>query len=157
MAPKDNTLGSTACNLAHEPLSPVANVEHDFELPGGHNDDALTRGLLADAIKHSGKSREQIAGCMSFLLATTVTAETLNNFSVEGRPAHGFPLAWTRAFCTVTGDWRLIQHLAEQAGFLLLANGDADLVSLGELVVQQERARREVERHANNIIARRDE
>lgn len=135
-------------------LSAAAHAPQELErLPGGANDDALTRGLLVDAIKRSGKSREEIAGCMSFLLATKITADMLNKFTGENT----FPFAWTRAFCTATCDWRLIQQVAEQAGFLLLAKNDADLVSLGELAVQQQRACREIERHASNIIARRAE
>jgi hypothetical protein len=126
-------------------------------LPGGCNDDAVTRALLADAIKRSGQSREQIARLMSFLLATKITSELLYRFTGESEQAERFPFAWARAFCTATDDWRLMQHVAEQAGFLLLAKDEADLVSLGELAVETERSRREVERHANNIIARRAE
>jgi len=135
------------------PLSRAAHALHELELPGGANDDAVTRGLLADSITRSGQSREEIAARMSFLLAIAITAEMLIQFIAE----NGFPLAWTRAFCSATGDWRLLQHLAEQAGFLLLAQDDAEVLSLGELVVEQERARREIERNATNIIVRRSE
>jgi hypothetical protein len=141
-------------------LSSSTHAPHELELPGGsnlgtYNDDAFTRALLADAIKRCGKSREQIAGHMSYLLATKITSEMLNRFTGESKQAQGFPFAWARAFCAATDDWRLIQHLAEQAGFLLLDRDDADVLSLGELAVEQQRARREIERHANNIIARR--
>ncbi|HET7873214.1 MAG TPA: hypothetical protein VFL42_11925, partial [Terriglobales bacterium] len=135
--------------------SPAPQAEHEqFQaLPGAANDDAVTRGLLGHALTHCGRSRDEIAARMSFLLAHTITAGVLNKFIAQGK----FPFAWTRAFCAATDDWRLLHHLAEQAGFLLLAQQDADLVSLGELVVQQERAQLEIERHAKNIIARRSE
>lgn len=123
-------------------------------LPGTFDDDAVTRGLLADAIKKSDQSREQIAERMSWLLAKSVTASMLNDFTADSK-AHRFPLAWSRAFCQSTGDWRLFQHLAEKAGFILLPKDDADVLSLGELVIRQEEALAEIKRHSRNIIERR--
>ena len=131
---------------------PQANPEL---LPGTFNDDAVTRGLLAEAIKKSGQSREQIAERMSWLLATRVTVDILNNFTAEGKVAHRFPFAWSRAFCQSTGDWRLLQYIAEQSGFLLLDKEDAEVVALGEQVIERERAATEVTRIARNIIERR--
>jgi hypothetical protein len=124
-------------------------------LPGTFNDDAVTRGLLAEAIKKSGESREQIAERMSWLLSTKVTADMLNNFTAEGKLAHRFPFAWARSFCKSTNDWRLLQYIAEQASFLLLNKEDAEVVSLGEQVIERERASTEVQRIARNIIEKR--
>lgn len=124
-------------------------------LPGTFNDDAVTRGLLAEAIKKSGVSREQIAERMAWLLSTKVTADMLNNFTADGKAAHRFPFAWSRAFCESTGDWRLLQYIAEQSNFLLLNKEDAEVVTLGEQVIERERAETEVKRIARNIIERR--
>lgn len=124
-------------------------------LPGAFNDDAVTRGLLAEGIKRSGYSREQIAERMSWLLATKVTADMLNNFTADSKAAHRFPVAWSRAFCESTGDWSLIRYLADQAGYLLLEKTDAEVVALGELVIEQERAKTEITRISRNIIERR--
>jgi hypothetical protein len=129
--------------------------EHPDLLPGTFDDDAVTRGLLADAIKRSEQSRDQIADRMSWLLSRTVTANMLNDFTADSKANHRFPFAWSRAFCEATGDWRLFHHLADQAGFILVAKDDADVVSLGELVIQQEQAQTEIKRHARNIIERR--
>jgi hypothetical protein len=124
-------------------------------LPGTFNDDAVTRGLLADAIKKSGDKREQIAERMSWLLSTKVTADMLNNFTADGKVSHRFPFAWSRAFCESTGDWRLLHFIAERSNFLLLDREDADVVALGEQVIEQERAAAEVKKIARNIIDRR--
>jgi hypothetical protein len=124
-------------------------------LPGGCNDDSIVRGILADAIKRSDQSREQIAERMSFLLATSITADMLNNFTANGKVSHRFPLAWLRAFCQSTGDWRLMRHVAEESGFLLISEADADVVTLGEQVIERERAESEIKRIANKIIDRR--
>jgi hypothetical protein len=124
-------------------------------LPGTFNDDAVTRGLLAEAIKKSDMSREQIADRMSWLLSTKVTVDMLNNFTADGKLAHRFPFAWSRAFCRSTGDWRLLHYIADQADFLLLDKEDAEVVALGEQVIEQERAAAEVKKIARNIIDRR--
>jgi hypothetical protein len=124
-------------------------------LPGTFNDDAVIRGLLGEAIKKSGQSRDQIAERMAWLLSTKVTADMLNNFTAEGKVAHRFPLAWARAICQSTGDWRLLQYIAEQSGFLLLDKEDAEVVALGEQVIEKERAAMEVTRISRNIIERR--
>lgn len=123
-------------------------------LPGSSNDDAVVRGLMAEGIKRSELSRIQIAEKMSYLLAQPVTERALDNFTATSH-SHRFPLAWLRAFCVVTGDWRLLQHVAEQAGFILLPQSEKDLLSIGELVVTQRRSAQEIDRHAENIIQRR--
>src|SRR6185437_11813217 len=107
-------------------------------LPGSFNDDAVIRGLLADSIKKSGQSREQIAERMSWLTSNKITSDMLNNFTAEGKVAHRFPLAWMRSFCQSTGDWRLFQYLAEQSLFILLNKADGDLITLAEQVIERE-------------------
>lgn len=124
-------------------------------LPGTFDDDAVTRGILADTIKKSDLSREQIAERMSWLLSKAITADMLNNFTAESKSNHRFPLAWSRAFCESTRDWRLLRYVADQAGFLLMPKADSDVLLLGELVVRQEQNRAEITRHAQNIIERR--
>ena|SRR5579864_1933064 len=92
---------------------------------------------------------------LSWLLSTKVTAAMLNNFTADGKVAHRFPFVWSRAFCQSTGDWRLLHYIAEQASFILLDKEDADVVALGEQVIEQERAAAEVKKIARNIIDRR--
>ena len=132
--------------------------ENDMEssvLPGTFDDDSVIRGLLADAIREYDKSREQIAERMSWLLSKAITADMLNNFTADSKLNHRFPLAWCRAFCKSTDDWRLIQYVAEQSDFTLMRREDSDVFTLGELVIQREQTDREISRHASNIIERR--
>jgi hypothetical protein len=124
-------------------------------MPGASDDDAITRGILADAIKRSGMSRAQVAEKMSWLTSRKISEGMLFDFTAESKAAHRFPFAWARAFCQVTGDNRLIEYIAEQAGFILLPKSDADVLSLGELVVEQLRVEGEVTRHARNVLERR--
>jgi hypothetical protein len=71
------------------------------------------RRLLRDAMKDSGKPREQIAGEMSQLIGRTVTASMLADFSRNGTKKRQvrFPAAWVPAFCEITGDDSLRYHL----------------------------------------------
>jgi hypothetical protein len=124
-------------------------------MPGASDDDAIVRGILADAIKRSVMSREQIAEKMSWLTSRKISGSMLFDFTAESKAAHRFPFAWARAFCQATGDNRLIEHIAERAGFILLPKSDSDVLSLGELVVEQRRVEGEVSRHARNILERR--
>src|SRR6266704_98967 len=126
----------------------------DGVIPGSYDDDAVTRGLLVDAIRKCEKSREQIAERMSWLLARTVTASMLNDFTADSKQSHRFPFGWSRAFCESTGDWRLMHALADRSGFLLISKDDADVLTLGELVIQEQRARNEITRKAGDIIER---
>lgn len=133
-----------------------ARGEIDRELiPGSFDDDAVTRGLLGEAIRRCEQSREQIAERMSWLLSKNVTASMLNDFTAESKANHRFPFAWARAFCESTGDWRLFHHIMGAAGYALLNKQDADVLTLGELVIEQERTKSEIARHARNIIERR--
>jgi len=125
-------------------------------LPGSCNDDAVIRGILTQAIKQADLSRERVAEQMSHLLAREITAQMLNDFTADSKKQHRFPLAWLRAFCTVTGDWRLLQHIADQAGLAVIAAEDRDVLALGELVVERAHTGHEIERHTNNILQRRN-
>ena len=125
-------------------------------MPGSCDDDTVTRSILADAIKQSQHSRDLIADRMSTLLGAKVTVAMLNNFTSESKDRHRWPFAWTRAFCMATEDMRLIQHLAEQTGFILLPAADSDVVRLGELVIEQKRNDTEIDNRAKAVIARRN-
>jgi hypothetical protein len=124
-------------------------------MPGSCDDDAVARAILSDAIKQSAHSRDQIADRMSFLLGSRITVSMLNNFTSESKDRHRWPFAWTRAFCIAADDRRLIQHLAEQSGFILLPSEDADVVRLGELVIEQKKNHAEIDSRAQVVIARR--
>jgi hypothetical protein len=124
-------------------------------VPGAADDDAVTRGILADALKRSELSRDQVAERMSWLTSKQISASMLFDYTAESKSAHRFPFAWARAFCQAVNDWRLLEHMADRAGFILLPKSDSDVLSLGELVVEQKRVETELSRHAKNILERR--
>lgn len=109
-------------------------------LPGSLNDDSLVRGLVTDAIKRCGKSREQIADEMETMLAVPVTARMIASFTAESKEMHRWPGAWDRAFCSATSDYRLLSCRVELAGYKAITQTEAELLDLGREFLRQKRA-----------------
>jgi hypothetical protein len=109
-------------------------------LPGSFNDDSLVRGIITDTIKRCGKSREEIAEQMEALLAVQITARMIASFTAESKELHRWPGAWDRAFCKVTGDFRLLRCRVELAGYHVIDGAEADLLELGREFLRQKRA-----------------
>jgi hypothetical protein len=66
------------------------------------------------------KSRELIAEEMSHLIGTEITVAMLNAYTATSKRLHRFPAAWIPAFCTATGDSRLLQYLSQRTGFRMI-------------------------------------
>jgi hypothetical protein len=110
------------------------------QVPGALNDDLLVRGLITDAIKHCGKSREEIAEILSRLLAIPVTARMIGSFTSDSKELHRWPAAWDRAFAVATGDNRLLFSRVELAGYKVISAAEADLLDLGREYLRQKRS-----------------
>ena len=109
-------------------------------VPGTINDAAMIRATLTEAIRKSGKSREQIAESMSRLTGTQVTVRRLNAFTAESREDFRFPLELTRAFCMATEDFTLLRNMIEMAGFRVVTKTEFDVLKLGHEYLTQKRA-----------------
>lgn len=136
---------STSCtNLgANAPFSslPLFQKTCAIDLPiGSLNDESMVRAVVTDAIKRSGKSREQIAEEMSRLLAIAVTARMVTAFTSESKELHRWPGAWDRAFCAAVNDTRLLFCRVELAGFHVITAAEAELLDLGREYLRQKRA-----------------
>jgi hypothetical protein len=107
---------------------------------GTLNDDLLVRGVITEAIKQSGKSREQIAETMERLLGIPVTARMISSFTAESKELHRWPGAWDRAFCSATGDARLLTCRVELAGLHVITTAEMALLELGREYLRQKRA-----------------
>jgi hypothetical protein len=114
------------------------------ELTGTMNDSALIRGVLVEAIRNSGKSRPQIADEMSRLVGRQITERMLNAYTAESQEEHRWPAELTRAFCSATGDARLLRVLAEAAGLRVINDTESHLLELGRNHLQRSRAERAI-------------
>ncbi len=110
------------------------------EVPGAGDDDAMVRAVLGDAIKRCDKKRAQITEELSAAVGRQVSEAMLNAFTAESKEGHRWPLAWTRAFCHVTGDWRLLRALAERAGCQLITAKQTKLLRLAEELIAREKS-----------------
>jgi hypothetical protein len=122
--------------------------------PGSFDDDQLVRSLISAAIKLSGKKRELIADEMTSLVGRSISAAGLNSFSADSKEGHRWPLSWTRAFCTATGDWRLFGSLLERGGIRLITAEEVQLLELGRNYLKQKQAAEEVSRLESSLTRR---
>lgn len=115
-------------------------AEHDVTTPGSMNDDSVIRGIITQAIKSSGLSRAQIAEQMSYLLGERVTERMLDSYTASSMEKHRWPLQYSRAFCSVTHNWRLVQCVAELAGFTVIDQDDLEVLELGRQYLRRKSA-----------------
>jgi hypothetical protein len=85
--------------------------------------DSTLRQLLADAIKHSGKKRLQIATEMSPLVGVPVSQFMLDDFTSRRHRAARFPAAFIKAFCEVVGSRSLYRFLVDEETLALIEVG----------------------------------
>lgn len=125
------------CGVIHQlPLS----LNREDVLPGTLNDSGVIRAILTEVIRACGKSRIQIAEEMSYLVGREVTERMLNGFTAESREDYRWPAELDRAFCTVTGDTRLLTCRVELHGFHVIDDDDLLLLELGRAVHQKNEA-----------------
>lgn len=104
----------------------------------------MVRAVVTGAIKHSGKSREQIASQMSELLGLQVTARMLASFTAGSKELHRWPGAWDRAFCVATGNDVLLRCRVEAHGLFVVTPDEYELMELGREYLRQKRASEQV-------------
>jgi hypothetical protein len=113
-------------------------------LSGSLNDDSMVRGIITDAIKLCGKSRDQVADEMQRLLGLPVTARMITSFTAESKEMHRWPGAWDRAFCAATGDSRLLCCRVEAAGYLVISKSEAELMEIGRQYLIHKRSEQSI-------------
>lgn len=120
--------------------------------PGTCDDNFMVRGLIADAIKSSGKKRETIADEMSILAGCRVSVAMLNDYSADSKSDHRFPLLLSRAFCIATNDWRLLSEILNRSGLYVIQEWEKPILELGERVVASKDAAMQAEALRDQIV-----
>ncbi len=91
----------------------------------GISPDTMLRRILSEAIKHSGKKREQIADEMTAELpGFRVTVPMLNDFTSLRKSAARFPATFVKAFCKVVGSNALQRWLLDDESLRLIQVGE---------------------------------
>jgi hypothetical protein len=104
---------------------------------GSLNDGRLIREVLTEVIRTCGKSRTQIAEEMSYLTGQEVTERRLNGFTAESKEDFRWPAELDRAFCTVTGDTRLLTCRVELHGLHVINDDEMELLELGRAFLKR--------------------
>jgi hypothetical protein len=109
-------------------MANLATSFADESMVGKPADDSALRALLAQSVRRSGRSREQIADDLARALGREITVHMLNGWIAPGREGARMPASFVRTFCAVTGD-DTIQRF-------LLGNHLSKLLKLGEVVAR---------------------
>jgi hypothetical protein len=120
--------------------------------PGSCDDNSMVRGLVAEAIKGSGKKRDQIAEEMSVLSGFRVSVAMLNDYSADSKSDHRFPLLLARAFCIACNDWTLLSSILNRSGLYVIQEWERPVLELGERVVASKDAALQAEALRDQIV-----
>ena len=105
--------------------------------PGSLNDAHLVRAVLTEVIRACGKSRATICEEMTYLSGQEVTERRLNGFTAESKEDFRWPAELDRAFCTVTGDTRLLTCRVELHGLHVITADEMELLELGRAFLKR--------------------
>lgn len=102
-------------------------------LPGALNLGLVLRNLLSDLLKHSDKSRVDIAVRMSELIGETITKHQLDSWTAESREGWRFPLEYLPALEVTLETHAIGAWLADIRGGKLLVGREAIDAEIGRL------------------------
>jgi hypothetical protein len=130
----------------------MPKLEEKIGVLGSCDDNNVVRLIVAEAIKASGKKREQIADEMTLRSGVRVSASMLNDYSAESKSDHRFPFLLARAFCEVTNDWRLFTDILNRSGKFLIDQWEKPVLELGERLVAQRLNERDADDLCEQIV-----
>lgn len=104
------------------------------------------RQLLSDAMRESGKTRDQIATELSQRVGRTITASMLNDYTATTKESYRFPAAWIGALLDITR--------SEQLRRFLLTVEIQTLLKLAQCELDIQRKGREKTAIVNSLISR---
>lgn len=105
----------------------TAGLQRGAEVPppGSLNIHAAIYLAQSDALRHAGKSREQIADEMTAYIGEEVTVHQLNAWVAPSKDRHRFPLEYLPAFCKATGSLKPLDVVSRACGAFTLRGPDA--------------------------------
>lgn len=106
--------------------------------------DRIVASAVGQALKDDARSRAEIAGAMSALLAESVTALMLDAYASEARDHHNISLHRFLALVAVTERHDLLDHIVRRVGAALLVGEEIHAARLGHLRAQRRRIDAEI-------------
>jgi hypothetical protein len=107
---------------------------------GGLDIGHAVRDTLTDvlsAAKLQGMDREEVCAQIARLSNFHITKPTMNNYCAPSAEQRHFPLEALPALTVATGDFRLLELIAEKCGCRILRGDEAVVAELGALAMQE--------------------
>jgi hypothetical protein len=114
-------------------------------LPGSLNIKFPVIASLTSALRHSGKSREQIADEMTVYLGEEITVHMINAWVCQSKENHRFPLEYLPAFRKATNNLEALNVTSRACGAFTLRGPDALRADIRKLD-EQKQANKEKDR-----------
>lgn len=129
---------------------PVAPIDEAGSLDIAH----AVRDLLVDilsAAKTAGLDRYDVATMISRLSSRSLTKDMLDQYCANSAEGKRFPLEALPALILATGDYRLLEFIADRCGCRILRGEEAMVAELGALAMQ-EKAIKDRLKHINSHL-----
>lgn len=139
--------GQVEINFFDIPAAPQTNN-------GGLDIGHAVRDILSDvlsAARAMGMDRDEVCAQIARLSNFHITRPTMNNYCAPSAVDRNFPLEALPALTVATGDYRLLELIAETCGCRILRGSEAMVAELGALAMQ-ERAIKDRLKHINSHL-----
>lgn len=114
------------------------------------------RDVLVDilaAAKAAGNDRFDVATKISRLSNRSLTKDMLDQYCANSAEGKRFPLEALPALTVATGDYRLLEFIADACGCRILRGEEAMVAELGALAVQEKAIKDRLKRLNSNLPA----
>jgi hypothetical protein len=122
-----SSLDSSQLGFTFEPPVP-ASLDADLA-----SLDRFVSACVARALKEDHRSREEVAGAMSALMAEDVTRWMLDAYASEARENHNIPTCRFLALIAVTKRFDLLDALVRRIGAAILVGEEIHTARVGHL------------------------
>lgn len=122
-----------------------------YPAPGALDCGRAIRHVLADLLKGSAHSREEVAQQMSDLTGSPISKHQLDSWTADSREGWRFPLEYVPAFEVACETRQLTTWLADLRGCKVLVGKDALDAEIGRMERMREDAGRRI-RQLKNVI-----
>lgn len=136
---------SAASNPPHGFVLPPVVERFDQERVKSARVSGRIKRAVAEAMKDSGRTRDDIAEQMSAYLDEKVTVLMLQQYTSTANESHNIPAHRLMALFAVTGDARLLNELMAGSGFIAVHGRYEPLLRRESAKLHLERINREID------------
>lgn len=135
--------------LAWQPPQPVKAFAPD-RIRAASLAAQIARGV-SEALRHAGRSRDQVAAEMSAYLGESVSTNILDKYASEAAEEHVINLVRFAALIHATRSRELLQMLADQFDWVVVEKRHVDAIELASALEERERLNREIDARRRSL------